>query len=170
MSTVGKRVGIWLRAVTAEDIQVFFAFQADPIASRMAEFPMREWDEHSAVWKRALADPTVVAFTIMLGDSVAGSVVSYMHGGDRLVGYWLGREFWGRGVATRALLGFFPLVPKGTLRARVAKSNVASRRVLEKCGFRLVGETWSRPREGFPEVDEWIFRLDDPVPTVGDRP
>jgi RimJ/RimL family protein N-acetyltransferase len=45
--------------------------------------------------------------------------------------------FWGRGVATEALSAFLGLEPVRPLYAGVAKHNVASIRVLQKCGFKL---------------------------------
>ena len=58
----------------------------------------------------------------------------------RLVSYWIGKEHWGKGVATRALAAFLHIVTERPLHARVAKHNVASIRVLEKCGFSLERE------------------------------
>ena len=43
----------------------------------------------------------------------------------------------GRGVATEALSAFLRLEPIRPLYAGVAKHNVASIRVLQKCGFKL---------------------------------
>jgi RimJ/RimL family protein N-acetyltransferase len=54
------------------------------------------------------------------------------------VGYWIGREFWGRGLATQALAELAGLVDARPLHAHVVKHNVASIRVLEKCGFAAV--------------------------------
>jgi RimJ/RimL family protein N-acetyltransferase len=51
------------------------------------------------------------------------------------VGYWVGREFWGRGIATRALAAFLDEVSERPIYAGVADTNLASIRVLEKCGF-----------------------------------
>ena len=102
---------------------------------------------------------------IVVGGQVAGNVVSFTLGGERLVGYWLGREFWGQGIATRALAAYLALETARPLHARVAKANVASRRVLEKCGFRVAGEGRAPASPGEPPVDEWIFRYNDPPPT-----
>ena len=55
--------------------------------------------------------------------------------GRLLVGYWVGREFWGRGLATAALAELVTEIPERPLHAWVASSNVGSIRVLEKCGF-----------------------------------
>jgi RimJ/RimL family protein N-acetyltransferase len=71
---------------------------------------------------------------------VAGNIVCFEDQGERLVGYWIGRGFWGLGIATAALAAFLRQIPARPLVARVVRHNVASRRVLEKCGFMLAGE------------------------------
>jgi RimJ/RimL family protein N-acetyltransferase len=58
--------------------------------------------------------------------------------GRRLVGYWIGQEFWGRGLATEALAELVDIVDARPLYAEVVTTNVASIRVLEKCGFTQV--------------------------------
>ena len=52
-------------------------------------------------------------------------------------GVQIDRAFWGRGVATEALSAFLCVEQTRPLYAGVAKHNVASIRVLEKCGFKL---------------------------------
>jgi RimJ/RimL family protein N-acetyltransferase len=56
------------------------------------------------------------------------------------VGYWIGRDFWGKGIATQALSLFLTEKKTRPLYAHVVKENIGSRRVLEKCGFSLSGE------------------------------
>jgi RimJ/RimL family protein N-acetyltransferase len=142
-----------LRDVTEADLPIFFEQQLDPDAVRMAAFPSRDRDAFDAHWARILADDTVIKKTILLAGHVAGNVVSWEQPGERLVGYWIGKEYWGKGVATRALSEFLGYVKTRPLYARVAKRNVASIRVLEKCGFTISGED----RAG--DVEELIMRL-----------
>src|ERR671932_87709 len=68
---------------------------------------------------------------------VAGQLLSFPRDGIREIGYWLGREFWGRGIATAALAEFLPLVNERPVYGVVSEANVASRRVLERNGFLL---------------------------------
>ena len=106
----------------------------------MAGFPARDWGSFMAHWNRILKDESVVTKTILFQDDVAGNVLSFLHSGEREVGYWIGKKYWGRGVATQALAEFLRLEERRPLYANVARQNVASLRVLENCGFRISGE------------------------------
>jgi RimJ/RimL family protein N-acetyltransferase len=127
-----------LRAVTEDDLPIFFEHQRDPVANRMAAFPPRERDAFLTHWGSILRDASGVVRTIELDGDVAGNVCLFGFEGRREVGYWIGREFWGRGVATRALSAFLHEVEERPIYAGVTETNVASIRVLDKCGFTAV--------------------------------
>jgi RimJ/RimL family protein N-acetyltransferase len=152
-------VPVQLRAVTTSDLSVFYAQQDDPEANARAAFPARSEDAFMAHWTRILADASVTARTILYGDDVAGNVVTFEQLGLRHVGYWIGRPYWGKGIATRALSDFLAQEPARPLYAHVAKHNSASIRVLEKCGFAVCGEDTVTVGSGGEEVEELIFRL-----------
>src|SRR5918999_1645947 len=118
---------VQLRDVISEDLPIFFQHQLDQEAVDMAAFPPRDRDAFMVHWRtKLLGDDTGIAKTILLDGRVAGNIVSFERAGEREVGYWIGREFWGRGVATKALSRFLRLVKWRPLYARVAKYNVAS--------------------------------------------
>ena len=94
-----------------EDLPTLFEQQLDPEATRMAAFPSRDWEAFLAHWTRILADPALAKKTVLFDGRVAGNIVSWEQSGRPLVGYWIGREFWGRGVATRALAAVLEHVP-----------------------------------------------------------
>lgn len=102
-------------------------------------------------------DPTVSKQTIAADSIVAGNVLCFRRGGRDLIGYWIGREYWGQGIATRALALFLDHVTTRPLFALVATHNVGSAKVLMKCGFRLV-ETIQPEKEG--DVADWLFTID----------
>lgn len=150
---------ILLRPVTASDLLILFEQQLDPEATAMAAFPSREREAFDSHWAGIMADDTVLLRTIEVDGQVAGSLVSWEMLGEREVGYWLGREFWGRGIATEALSQFLGAAAKRPLFAHVAKHNAASRRVLEKCGFTVIGED-KYVNIGNEEVEEFVLRLE----------
>jgi RimJ/RimL family protein N-acetyltransferase len=130
-----------LRDVEPSDLPVFYEHQLDPDATRMAAFPSRDRAAFDAHWATAiLGNPEAIIQTILVDGHVAGNIGSWRQDGDRLVGYWIGKEYWGKGVGTRALAAFLQLVTERPLRAHVARHNVGSIRVLEKCGFVLERE------------------------------
>jgi RimJ/RimL family protein N-acetyltransferase len=135
---VADRCEIVLRETVADDIPIFFAFEHDPGASAMAGVPARSWDAHANHWARIMDDDTILLRTILVGGVVAGNVVSFSESFPREVGYWLGRGYWNQGIATRALAAFLTIERTRPLHGCVAAHNVASRRVLEKCGFTVV--------------------------------
>jgi RimJ/RimL family protein N-acetyltransferase len=134
-----EREIVELREVVETDLPVFFQHQLDPEANRMAGFSPRARDAFMAHWAGILRDDSGMAKTVLVDGEVAGNVVSFEMEGQRLVGYWIGKRYWGKGVATRALSTFLELETARPLHARVAASNVASIRVLEKCGFAVAG-------------------------------
>jgi RimJ/RimL family protein N-acetyltransferase len=149
-----------LRSVEDRDIDVFFHHQTDPRATEMAAFPARDRDQFQAHWAKIRADDTAIVRTIVADGVVAGNIGSWQQNGQRLLGYWVGREHWGRGVATKALARFVDVVSTRPLHAHVAVHNVGSIRVLEKCGFRRdhVQEAIApAPDDG---IEEFIFVLD----------
>jgi RimJ/RimL family protein N-acetyltransferase len=153
---------ITLRSVVASDLPIFFAQQADPAAIRMAAFTaegMDEWDTFDTRWKRFLADRFITIRTIFADGAVAGSVLSYEADERREVSYWLGREFWGRGIATASLAAFLREETARPIYARVAVDNVASLRVLEKNGFVVAGRERGFAHGRGEEVEEFVLVL-----------
>jgi RimJ/RimL family protein N-acetyltransferase len=125
-----------LRNVEPDDLPIFYEQQLDVDATRMAAFPARDRAAFDAHWTtNILGNPAAIMQTILLDGQVAGNIGSWRQDGVRLVGYWIGKEHWGKGVATRALAAFLHLVTERPLHAHVAKHNAGSIRVLEKCGF-----------------------------------
>ena len=145
-----------LREVDPQDISIFFEQQDDPVASAMAVFPSRDREAHDLHWARILADDSLLARTIVEDGQIVGNIGSWVADGERDVGYWIGRLYWGRGYATQALADFVVELRERPLHARVAEHNVGSIRVLAKCGFSMVGE---EGRDDDP-VKEIVMRLD----------
>jgi len=130
-----------LREVRETDLPELYEHQIDPVATRMADFPSRDRETFMAHWRtKVLADPENVVRTIEYDGAVAGNIGSWRAGDERLVGYWIARAHWGKGIATRALAELLTIVTERPLHASVAKHNAGSIRVLEKCGFVRAGE------------------------------
>lgn len=154
-----------LRPVVADDLPIFFEQQADPDANYMAAFTVKDPGDRAAFmarWQRILADPTVIIRTVVTDGAVAGSVLSYEEESRPEVSYWLGRAFWGRGIATRALTAFLADANRTRpIYARAAKDNIGSLRVLAKCGFTIVGEDNGYANARGAEVEEYVLALQE---------
>jgi RimJ/RimL family protein N-acetyltransferase len=124
-----------LREVIDSDLPIFFEHQRDPEAVRMAAFCSREHEAFMTHWAKLRRTPSNIIRTIVVDGQVTGNIGSWSAEERRLIGYWIGREFWGRGVATAALAAFVAEVKERPLHAFVARHNVGSIRVLEKCQF-----------------------------------
>ena len=149
-----------LRAVESADLPVLFEHQLDPEAARMAAFPSRQREAFMAHWAALLANPANAARTIVHDGNVAGNIGAWTDAatGARQVGYWIGRDYWGRGIASAALAKFIEEEKTRPLTAGVVRHNAASIRVLQKCGFVVVREERFTGRDGH-SVEELILRL-----------
>jgi RimJ/RimL family protein N-acetyltransferase len=144
-----------LRPVEDADLPIFLAHQDDPVAAEMAAFPTRAPDVFYAHWATIRADPTNYTRAIVADDEVVGDIVSWLDHGSRQVGYWIGREHWGKGFATTALRLLLEEIKDRPVTAHIVPANIGSQRVVEKCGFVRVGEEVAD--DGVHEV---IFRLE----------
>jgi RimJ/RimL family protein N-acetyltransferase len=151
-----------LREVRDEDLGVLFEQWADPVAARMAAFTPPDHMEREAFerrWSRLRADDSVLNRAIVVDGEVAGTIGSWGDPGEREVTYWIGRAHWGKGIATCALRAFLMVDPARPLHARVAYDNVASRRVLEKCGFSVIGTERGFAQARSCEIEEFVLQL-----------
>jgi RimJ/RimL family protein N-acetyltransferase len=156
-----SRMTVVLRDVTEDDLPIFFEHQRHADSNRMAAVAARAHVAFFAHWEKVLADPANMTRTVLVDGVVAGNVVSWDGEGERLVGYWIGSDFWGRGVATAALARYLTLDTTRPLHARVARHNVGSRRVLEKCGFGMIGEGTIPPETtGDAPIHEYLLSLE----------
>lgn len=161
MSDSGK---ITIRDVEDSDIRVFFEQQLDAEASRMAAFIWRNSHDRAAFdahWARILNLPDVVNKTILWGEEIAGHVACFPHEGKFEVTYWIGKDYWGKGIATEALKKLLQEIAHRPIFGRTAKDNIGSIRVLEKCDFKIIGEDKGYAQARDKETEEYILRLDD---------
>ncbi|MEV6616881.1 GNAT family N-acetyltransferase [Streptomyces sp. NPDC051051] len=154
---------IALRPVHDSDLPVFYRQMNDPESLRMAAFTPEDpagRDAFDARWRRIRASADVVRAILADGD-VVGSAAVYGEPGEREVTYWVDRSHWGRGIATAALRALLAEVAERPLYARAADDNAGSRRVLEKCGFRVTARaTGYAPARG-ARIDEVVLVLED---------
>ena len=157
---MSRATSVTLRQVRPADLDTLHAQQVDAEACRMARFNSRPHGAFIEHWTRILDDDRVFKRAIVADGELAGQVVCFERSAIQQIGYWLGREFWGRGVASRAVALALPQIGRRPLYAFVAPHNVASQRVLEKCGFRRTDEPLTDPGGPGNAAEDLLFRID----------
>ncbi|MFJ7199599.1 MULTISPECIES: GNAT family N-acetyltransferase [unclassified Streptomyces] len=145
-----------LRDVELADLEVFFAQEHDPEAARRSKFPPRERDAFMTHWTtRVLGDPAVFVQAVTVDGALAGNLAAWWDEDRRFIGYWFGRQYWGRGIGTRALALFLEREKARPLHADPFLGNTGSVRLLEKHGFRRSETVW------YAENEHIMLVLDD---------
>jgi RimJ/RimL family protein N-acetyltransferase len=79
------------------------------------------------------------------------------------IGYWLGEEFWGRGIATEALIAVTDYAFKNydlcRLYAHVFEWNPGSARVLEKAGYEFEGRLKKSVTKNGQTIDQLMYAM-----------
>lgn len=153
---------VTLRDVSKDDLPIFFEYQLDEASNDMAAFTAKDPTDKIAFmshWQKILNDDRIIKKTVLVNGQVAGHVSSFEQFGEPEVSYWIGRAYWGKGVATRSLSLLLDYVNIRPLFARAVKDNTASIRVLEKCGFKICGEDKGFSNARAKEVEEYVLQL-----------
>ncbi len=154
--------GVVLRDLTDADLSTFFEHQRDPVAHHMAAFMGRDPTDREAFtahWAKIRSDDDVIIKTVLFDGAVAGHIAKFVMCGDPEVTYWIGREHWGKGIATAALAAFLRELDVRPLYAHAAKDNLGSLRVLEKCGFTVTGNEKAFAKARGEEIEEVVLKL-----------
>lgn len=129
-------------------------------------FPYTDADAREWIELASAQDPAQALAIVVDGEAVGGIGVHPMtdvHRRTAEVGYWLGRAWWGRGIASEALAAVvdyaFSAFDLVRLEAQVYEWNPASARVLEKCGFRLEGRMRKRVTKDGETIDSLLYAL-----------
>lgn len=153
---------LYLRDVRQEDLPIFFEQQLDPAAVHMAAFTAKDPADRVAFmahWQRILGSPAIISKTIIWQGQVVGNIGSYVEDGRPEVTYWLGKDYWGQGIATKALAAFLEVQTVRPLYGRTAKDNTGSLRVMEKCGFTIIGSDRGYANARGAEIEELLLVL-----------
>ncbi|MFZ3415829.1 GNAT family N-acetyltransferase [Arthrobacter sp. NPDC055585] len=134
---------IELRAVEPGDVDEFFSHQLDPGANHMAAFAAKNPSDRGVFdlhWQQILSDSGITVRTIVADGDVVGSILAYRDGSIPEISYWIDRSRWGQGITTAAVGLFLEEFPERPIRARAVADNVSSIRILERYGFKVIGE------------------------------
>lgn len=141
-----------LRPWEESDAQVLFTLAGDPIVGERAGWPPHQSLEESLeVIRNVFSNPTTWAIVWRETGEVVGAI-GYgpscqcslpVLEDEPLVGYWVGRRHWNKGICSEALVTMIYHIRCSTSIASLASGhfidNPASGRVMEKCGFTATG-------------------------------
>ncbi|MBS1795482.1 MAG: GNAT family N-acetyltransferase [Acidobacteria bacterium] len=153
---------IELRPTEKSDLEILFEFQLDEEAKYLAAFVSEDRTDKAAFlekYSKILADPTTNNRTILVGETIAGSIAKFEIEGEAEITYWIDRNYWGKGIATAALKNFLTVEAARPLFGRTAFDNFGSQKVLEKCGFVKIGTDRGYANARGKEIEEFIYRL-----------
>lgn len=126
--------------------------------------PYRMADAEQYIARMTTADPET-GFAIECDGAAVGSIgVRLRDDVDRVAaefGYWIGEDYWGRGIATESVVAFTQFALEqfqlARLEACVFQWNEASRRVLEKAGYQLDGLLRKSALKDGQLIDRWLY-------------
>ena len=153
---------IQLQPTVVADLERFFIFQLDKEAIHLAAFTPKDPTDKEAYltkYTKLLSEPTVHMRTILVDNSIVGSISKFELEGDAEITYWIDRDFWGKGIGTAALKNFLTLENTRPIFGRVAFDNFGSQRVLEKSGFVRIGRDKGFANARQAEIEEFIYKL-----------
>jgi len=151
-----------LRRTETSDLEFFFKFQLDKEANYLAAFTAKDPADKAAYFEKytkLLNDPAIHMQTILVDETIAGSVSKFEMEGRAEITYWIDRNCWGKGIATAALKSFLAIEPARPIFGRVAFDNFGSQKVLEKCGFVKTGTDKGFANARQTEIEEFIYKL-----------
>jgi len=153
---------IVLRKTTIDDLEHCFIFQLDEEANYMAAFTAKDQPDKTAYlqkYTKFLDDPTINMYTIFLADVIVGSIAKYERDGEAEITYWIDKQYWGKGIATKALTHFLTIEQTRPIVGASAFDNFGSQSVLEKCGFKRVGTSHGFANARQAEIEEFMYKL-----------
>ena len=142
-----------LREQISDDVEDFFAYYADPEVSKyvISDIPktLEEAKYELKYWIDVFKNNDGIYFAIARKDNnkLIGTIglngINRIHNRIEL-SYDLAKEYWNKGITTKAIKAVtwygFEKMRINRIEAYSLEQNVASRKVLTKCGFFLEGE------------------------------
>lgn len=115
----------------------------------------------------ATSNPNSKIFAIVVNGKPAGSIGLHLQTDilrkNAEIGYWLGEPYWNKGIITKAIPQMIDYGFKNMdivrIFARIFGNNIASQKVVEKCGFKLEGKYEKTLFKNDQFLDEFIYAI-----------
>lgn len=153
---------IHLSRTTTADLETLFIFQTNPEGIQMAAFTAEDPTDKKAYiekWTKIVSNPEINMQTIRIDGQIVGSIIHFDMMDETNVSYWIDQPHWGKGIASKALTEFIKSSTKRPLFGRTAFDNIASQKVLENCGFKVVGKEKGFANARQKEIEELVYLL-----------
>ncbi|MFB3816204.1 MAG: GNAT family N-acetyltransferase [Candidatus Methylomirabilales bacterium] len=131
-------------------------------------FPHPYTRSDAEAWLRLMAQlPPGTQFAVEVEGEAGGGIgldlQPDVHRRSAEIGYWLGEQFWGRGIMTEAVVAVtahaFASFDLCRVHACVFAWNPASSRVLEKAGYQLEGRLRKSVTKAGQTIDQLIYAI-----------
>lgn len=156
-----------LRRWSEDDAEALFKYASDGRVSEMALWPRHTSVDMSREVIRDFFKPNPYTYAIVLKETnePIGCIGLVPEGdehfksltNEREVGYWIGYPYWGKGLTTEVLSALIVFCRESlrldSLLITTDAKNIASQRVAEKCGFKLIADYT------YNDIDSHAFRL-----------
>ena len=159
--------GFVIRKWTQEDAEELTKIANNPkIAKNMFDgFPSPYTIEDAKTWIKLNQSQDQQGHVILINNKIAGGIGYGLKDKGREhvaeIGYWLGEEYWGRGIGTQIVKAMTEYLFKNTktvrIEAKVYTWNPAYAKVLEKNGYHLEGTLRKNSIKAGELVDEWLY-------------
>jgi RimJ/RimL family protein N-acetyltransferase len=159
---------IAVRHLVREDAEAIARHADNPLVAEVLRdrFPSPYSRDHARSFIRAVIDSDPPMAYAIANEQEAFGVVGFLPGQDVYyrsaeVGFWIGEEYWGRGIMSRVLQAFseylFLNFEFNRLYCGIFSSNPASARVLEKSGYQREGILKAHITKNGEVLDEWLY-------------
>lgn len=158
-----EQIEITLRRSANPDLELFYLFQLDEEAIYLAAFTSKDATDKQAYlnkYSKFINDPTINMQTVIVDGRIVGSISKFELEGRSEITYWFDKNYWGKGIGSATLKKFLTIENSRPIYGRVAFDNIASQRVLEKCGFIKIGTDKGFANARQKEIEEFIYKLD----------
>jgi len=137
---------VWLRPVTAGDLDLLSQLQSEEGARQFARNPQIPTpEEHRSWFARRLGDPDCLFSIVTCDGQPAGSLrLDQAEAGSFEISIVVSSAFRGRGIGLAALTLARRLVPEAELHAEVIAGNIGSEALFTTAGFTPAGYGWRR--------------------------
>lgn len=151
-----------LRTTSLADLNDLYQFQLHAEARFLAAFmPLIPISKKAFIarYSSLLQDQSTNNQSIIVEKQMLGQVAKFEIEGNAEITYWVNHQYWKKGIATQALKLFLEIEKTRPLFGKVAFDNIASQKVLEKCGFIKTGTDFGFAPSRQKQIEEYIYKL-----------